>query len=367
MESEDTFSYLQGFLPKNTIDQVKKHAETNGWGYIIEDPAEEDSENIPTLVKMPKWLKMVKPIFSFMGTIPGYKEFDISFWFMMFFMVFVALLIGDAGYGCIFLGAGLFFHIKKGKQLKSKDAIYLIYTLAISVIAWGTVTGTWFGSVTIANLPFFKSMIVPSLSTFNPTVIKGFENNQQFIIFVCFLIGAIHLTLAHLIIILKRINTLRVFGDLGWIGIIWVMYFLANYFVIKRPLPSYTMTLLWISTVLAFLFNNPQKSIIKTLVESLKNLFTFIFDIIGVFSHIVSYIRLFAVGLATVAVASGFNQMAAGTNVISGAFIAIGGQSLNIVLAVMAVIVHGIRLNMLEFSSHLSMEWSGKDYKPFKD
>ena len=95
--------------------------------------------------------------------------------------------------------------------------------------------------------------------------------------------------------------------------------------------------------------------------------------IIGSFADVVSYLRLFAVGCATVVLASTFNDIVMGigfNSIISGlmaAIILFLGHALNIVLAFMAVIVHGIRLNMLEFSGQMGMGWSGKEYAPFKE
>jgi len=102
------------------------------------------------------------------------------------------------------------------------------------------------------------------------------------------------------------------------------------------------------------------------------NLILFIFGMISAFTDVVSYVRLFAVGLAGVAVADAFNQMALEMgfgNVFSGigaSLILICGHALNITLCTMGVLVHGIRLNVLEFSSHLGMEWSGVKYVPFQ-
>ncbi len=93
--------------------------------------------------------------------------------------------------------------------------------------------------------------------------------------------------------------------------------------------------------------------------------------IVRAFSDLVSYIRLFAVGYATLVVAVSFNTMALDLkdSGIAGFFAAVLvvvlGHGMNLALASMGVLVHGIRLNMLEFSSHLGMEWSGTRYRPF--
>jgi V/A-type H+-transporting ATPase subunit I len=94
--------------------------------------------------------------------------------------------------------------------------------------------------------------------------------------------------------------------------------------------------------------------------------------VINGFSDIISYIRLYAVGLSTVLMAQSFNEMAIGDGLSSvGAYIGaililIAGHALNMVLAGMAVIVHGVRLNMLEYAGHAGVEFSGSEYLPFK-
>ena len=89
------------------------------------------------------------------------------------------------------------------------------------------------------------------------------------------------------------------------------------------------------------------------------------------FTDVVSYVRLFAVGLAGVAIADAFNVMAFGSAakgigaIIGGVLILIAGHTLNFVLGPMSVLVHGVRLNVLEFCSHANVSWSGFAYKPF--
>jgi V/A-type H+/Na+-transporting ATPase subunit I len=122
--------------------------------------------------------------------------------------------------------------------------------------------------------------------------------------------------------------------------------------------------------VLLLVFSEPQKNILKAIVSSLTNI---PLKIVGSFADIVSYLRLFAVGCATVVLASTFNDIVMGigfNSIISGmiaAIILFLGHTLNIILGFMAVIVHGIRLNMLEFSGQMGMGWSGKEYSPFKE
>jgi V/A-type H+-transporting ATPase subunit I len=130
--------------------------------------------------------------------------------------------------------------------------------------------------------------------------------------------------------------------------------------------------MLWLflgGAVLIALFSSPGKSFFKGVLSSLGNL---PLSIINGFSDIISYIRLYAVGLSTVLMASSFNEMAIGDGIttvasaVGAIVILILGHGLNMILAGMAVIVHGVRLNMLEYSGHADVEFSGTEYNPFK-
>jgi V/A-type H+-transporting ATPase subunit I len=360
MGVESSISYLQGYCPIDAIDRVKKKADKEGWGYLIEEP--DNPEEVPTLIRNPKWIRIVNPVFQFMGTLPGYNEFDISFWFLCFFSIFFAMLIGDAGYGVVFL----LLSICARKKFKNapNEPFLLIYVLSVATIVWGAITGTWFGFEQIARLPFLNYFVIDKINSFA-------EENQDLMMYITFVIGVIHLTIAHALLGLKVINSVKALAQLGWIFIIWGIFFLAGTLVLDRPLPGSALLLIGGGAILVLLFANYQKK------HFLKGIGTTIgslpLDVISSFADIVSYLRLFAVGYATVIVASSFNEMAIGSginSVISGlvaAFILLLGHSLNIILGIMSVIVHGIRLNMLEFSSHLGMQWSGKKYEPFKE
>jgi V/A-type H+-transporting ATPase subunit I len=359
MFHEEEICALQGFCPKESVKDIESLAAQEGWALKIEEP--QNLQEVPTLIRNPKWIKIIKPVFDFMGTLPGYQEYDISFWFLFFFSLFFAMIIGDAAYGLIFLVATLFIHKKLPKV--PKEPIFLMYVLSGATIIWGALSGTWFGFEKIAQLPVFNALIVDKINSFVDT-------NQVFIIYWCFLIGAIQLTLAHGIVAFRYINSLFALSQLGWIFIIWTAFFVAGNLVLNNPLPSFTLLLGISGAGLVILFANFQKNILKGIATSLAD---FPLSALSSFSDIVSYLRLFAVGYATLAVADTFNTMALSlgrSNFILGltaAIILFLGHSLNIILGLMSVIVHGIRLNMLEFSGHLNMQWSGLEYKPFKD
>ncbi|OIO38733.1 MAG: hypothetical protein AUJ75_02420 [Candidatus Omnitrophica bacterium CG1_02_49_10] len=359
MKKEARFSCVQGFAPVDTLGKITAFSSQEGLGYLIEDPSPDD--DVPTLVRNPKWIRIINPVFKFMNTVPGYKELDISPWFLGFLSLFFAMLIGDAGYGVLFMAAAFFAQRKfKGAP---PEPFRLIYLFASATIVWGAVTGTWFGAERIARFPFFSSMVIDSIDSF----VVG---NQNFMIYICFVIGVVHLTLAHLLLAFDKINTLKAIAEIGWIAILWGLFFVAGTLVIGNPFNDIAVKLLIAGTILVLLFSNPRRNILKGIFASLADL---PIKIIGSFSDVVSYLRLFAVGYASVVLASTFNDMALQLgfgNFISGlaaALILFFGHTLNIILGLMAVIVHGIRLNMLEFSGQMGMEWSGKEYSPFRE
>jgi len=359
MGAEEKICFLQGFCPVDTVPGLKKRADKEGWGYIVEEP--DVPEEVPTLIRNPRWIRIIDPVFKFMGTLPGYNEVDISFWFLLFFSIFFAMLIGDAGYGIVFL-LGTYLLRRKYKKAPA-EAFILFYVLSITTIIWGAVTGTWFGYEKIARLPFFKYLVVDRVNSF-------IDENQNFMMFITFVIGVIQLSIAHLITALKYINSLRSLSEIGWVLILWGLFFVAGNLVLGKPLPGFTAYLFIAGALLAALFANPKGNLLKGFLAGIGDL---PLSIISAFSDIVSYLRLFAVGYATVIVASSFNDMALGAGIsgplsaLIAAMVLVFGHGLNIVLGLMAVIVHGIRLNMLEFSGHLNMQWSGKPYKPFRE
>ena len=359
MACEKGFVYLQGYCPADKTEQIGLLSKEYSAGYLIEEA--KDSEEVPTFIRNPKWISIVAPVFKFMNTVPGYKEYDISLWFLLFFSLFFAMLIGDAGYGVLFFVV-TFLVRRKFKKAPSQPFM-LMYVLSFATIVWGVLTGTWFGAEKIAQLPFLNSLVIEKIGSFT-------GDNQSLMIYICFTIGVIHLSIAHITLVVRIINSLKALAEIGWILVLWGLYFLAGTLVLGKAFPGFAKYLLVGGVSLLILFSNPQKNILKAIALSIADI---PLKIISSFADVVSYLRLFAVGYASVVLASTVNNMALdiGFNSIVAsivaAFILFFGHALNIILGFMAVIVHGIRLNMLEFSGQMGMEWSGKEYSPFKE
>jgi len=352
MGESGKLAYLRGYCPVTDAENLVEAAKENRWGLMLDDPDYEDAP--PTLITNPRWVRLIEPVFALIDTVPGYREIDASFVFLIFFSIFFAMLIGDAGYGAVFLIVTGLAQWKLGAKIKDKKPIFLLYVLSIATIIWGILTGTFFGQ---EWLPQTFKPLAPWLRV-DDNVIK-----------LCFLVGAIQLSIAHLWRVIRKAPSLLALADLGWICIVWSMYFLAGMFILNKDFPSFAIGLVIAGLILIVGFSIPPRDFFKDLFVRIITIFL---SVINSFADVVSYIRLFAVGLATVAIADAFNNMAANlgwSSVLTGFFAAIillFGHTLNIVLGGMAILVHGVRLNVLEFSSHLGMEWAGYKYNPFK-
>ncbi|MFC1704276.1 V-type ATP synthase subunit I [Candidatus Omnitrophota bacterium] len=349
----ETLSYLRGYIPHDVAPSLEESAQRQQWALLIEEPELDD--NVPTLIRNPRWVQIIKPVFDIIKALPGYKEVDISLWFLLFFSVFFGILIGDAGYGMVVFALTLFLHARLKKSLKDTRIFTLTYILSTSAIIWGVLTGTFFGQAWLAQ---HLQPLLPQL------------NNSRTVQALCFLIGAVHLSIAHVWRGLMKFPHLKFLSEAGWICLLWTGFFLARTLILDEAFPNVAKGLLISGAILIVLFTNPSKQIVKSFGSGLQDL---LLNAVNSFTDVVSYIRLFAVGVATVAVADAFNQMAAtagGSGVVGGLItvvILLLGHTLNIALCAMAVLVHGVRLNVLEFSSHLNMEWSGMPYDPFKN
>ncbi len=353
MGKEGELSFIKGYIPFDVERQVKKSAHLQGWGVLITEPSPEDI--VPTLVRNPAWIRIIEPVFKMIEVVPGYGELDISFWFLIFFSIFFGILIGDAGYGAVYFLLTLWAQKKFSKKVKDKAFFVLFYILSSCAIIWGVLTASFFGQEWVSS--WFKPLL-PSL------------RNDKSMQAICFFLGALHLSIAHCWKALLKFPNLVFLSDIGWIFILWLGFFFAKFLILGDNLPAYYLYLLYIGAFLVIFFSNPNKNIFKAFGSGIG---AFILNLMNNFTDIVSYVRLFAVGLASVAVADTFNKMALGlgfNNFFTGlltSVILLSGHLLNIVLGTLSIVVHGIRLNVLEFCSHLDIKWLGFNYKPLSE
>lgn len=359
-------AWLSGFVPADKASIVLEAAAENGWACVSDDPAEED--NVPTLLKNSRLVNLISPLMDFLGTVPGYREIDISLWFLFFFGVFFAMIFGDGGYGALLTMISIIGIIKtSGKGKKAPSALFMMLYLSVMTVAWGVVTCTWF-SIPASQLPdVLRSIAVPAFSSENPAA-------QDNIKVFCFILALIQLSLGHIVCIFRNIRSPKFLGDLGSLMMVVAMFFVVLNLVVdaeKYPLNNLVIGGIIAGFFLNFIFSNYEGNLGKGILTSLQNIISMLLGVVNVFGDIMSYIRLWAVGLAGSAISATVNQMAGpllgGFMVFIGVLILFFGHGLNLIMNVLSVIVHGVRLNILEFSNHISLTWSGFKYEPFSE
>ena len=361
MGEADVVAYIDGYIPDPDVEKLQSAAKEHGWGLLIRDP--EEDEMPPTYIKTPKWLEISKPIFEFVGISPGYREWDISAFFLIFLTIFVSIIVGDAGYGLIFLGIAIFAKFKFKHNKNARLPVNLFILMSITTVIWGWLNGTFF-AIPEANLPKFMRGV---------TWLTAPATKNQHIQQLCFIIAAVHLSAAHFWKAILYINSRRAIGEVGWAMLIIGNYFTALNLIVypDQPWPITTLIVLYVGGFLC-------TAVFAINWKNVGDIFNFPFGLIGTFVDLLSYIRLFAVGLSSYYIAKSFNDMGlmilgASANTVVIAILAIpavlvifAGHIGNILLAGLAVLVHGIRLNTLEFSNHMALQWLGHAYKPFR-
>ena len=386
-----SIAYFTGYVEEENLSKIKETAKENSWGLIVSDPTEED--NVPTKLKNNKFVSLIYPLTDFLGTVPGYFEYDISGWFLGFILIFFGIIFGDGVYGLLLtaVAAALIIKTKKAKK-EIPPAFLLLGLFGLSTVLWGTVTCTW-GGLPAEKLPqFLQSISVPFISNVYADKIwypfwtngeNGLTTAQNLQIF-CFSLALIQLVVAHLKVAKRNRKSIKILGDFGSIFQLIGIYYVVLSFVVNPqvfpfglvisgvPIGTIALILVGVGFVMSFVFSNYEGSVVKSILESLKNIVSVLLGVVNVFSDIVSYIRLWAVGLAGAAISATVNELASPLLgnfmfMILAVVLLVFGHGLNMILNVLSVIVHGIRLNTLEFSSHLDMSWSGHKFKPFNE
>ena len=391
--TENDLAWISGYVPTADLEEFKAACAKNQWAVAYADPEDEDLE-VPTKLRNNKFVSLIYPLTDFLGTVPGYHEYDISGWFLLFFTIFFGMIFGDGGYGLLVTVLGLIMIFKAlftGK--KPAPLLGLVTLVGFSTVIWGLVTCTWFGLKPDQLPQWLTALSIKQISNaysdmiwtpfWKPDATEGLTTAQNLQIF-CFSLALLQLSVAHIKAMIRNRKSLKILGDFGallqLVGMYWVVLsmvvsstvFSFTEKIYGFPIGLFEISLVGIGFVLSFIFSNYEGSIGKSVLESCKNIISVLLGVVNVFSDIVSYIRLWAVGLAGSAISNTVNEMAGpmwGHAIMFIAFVALlaFGHGLNMILNLLSVIVHGVRLNTLEFSSHLGMSWSGLKYSPFKE
>jgi V/A-type H+-transporting ATPase subunit I len=376
---DSTVAWITGFVPKDDLGLLKRAAAENGWALAADDPGPDDV--VPTKLKNNRLARLITPLTDFLEVTPGYHEVDISGWFLFFFVIFFGMIFGDAGYGTLILILSLAGIVKTAKK-GVPPILKLLILLGLSNFTWGVLTCSWFG-LKAAQIPdALKGISLDLIS--NVRADRSATDKaivQQNLMIFCFSLALLQLSIGHILAILHD-RSLKIVGHLGNIAMLGGMYFIILSLIASneaRRIPMYSQAIYVFAAgfALSFVFANYEGSLGRSILESLKNIISVILGIANIFSDIMSYIRLWAVGLAGAAIADTVDTMAFQISGAAGPVVVhlivfvlamvllVFGHGLNLVLNVLSVLVHGVRLNTLEFSGHVGLTWAGTAYRPF--
>lgn len=362
-EAGDKLRILEGWIPAGTVDVLNRFLDQEGVYYLSESPVPGDS--VPILLKN----KGFASKFEMLGelyALPGYKEIDLTPFFAPFYTIFFGFCLGDAGYGVLITIAALIARARVGKQLKPIAS--LVSYLGISTIVFGLISGTAFGiNLYETGLPGYRQL--QQLFTE-----KGTDINSL-LFTLSLILGGIQIIFG---MGLKAANETVQFGfryALGTIGWIILLVGLAAVFGLSKyaGIPMETLkpvmyAVLAAGGILVLFMNSPGKNLLMNFGIGLWNSYNMVTGVLG---DLLSYIRLFALGISSAILGFVFNSLAlsVGTSIIGIVFmviILVIGHSINIFMAGLGSFVHPMRLTFVEFYKNAGFSGGGRKYQPFR-
>ena len=360
--AEDTLVTLVGYAPTENEEAVTAACEASGVFYLKEDATVED--NPPISFRNNKFVKMFEVLTDMYGR-PAYDGFDPTPFIAVFFLLFFALCMGDAGYGLVLILVGLL--LKKVDSFKSLAP--LVVTLGIGTTVVGFFLHTFF-SIDISQWKVFE----PVKFLFLPDEIGGYAGGMVLSIIV----GIVHLCLA---MVVKAINSVKVkgfyasLGTLGWTLLIVggvIVGGLALAGVLDKGLTKWIIIVIGVLSALGiFVFNDPKRNKFANVGMGLWDTYN---TATGLLGDVLSYLRLYALGLAGGMLGMAFNDM--GKMVLGDGsawylwipfiLLVLIGHTLNIAMCALGAFVHPLRLNFLEFFKNSGYEANGRNYNPLK-
>ncbi len=353
-EVEDVVRVLGGWIPSDQEAALIAFLDSSGVIYFSADGKVED--NPPVILKNGWFSRLFEPIGN-LYMLPSYNEFDLTPFFAPFFMLFFGFCNADAAYGLVFIALGIFMRVKaKVPAMRSMAMLIVIFGISATVMGW--VMGSLLG---------YDLKLVGDLEKY--IIIK----NNDMIFNFALLLGAIQILFG---VAINAVKKARQFGFIHSIAPIGIFFFIGSLSVLGSELfdaditavkPYLTYTLLG-GLALLLLFNKPGKNPIINVLGGLWLLYNVI---TGFFGDILSYIRLFALGVSSAILGFVINSIGAQmmniyyVGPIIFVIFMILGHSLNIALGALSGFVHPMRLTFVEFYKNADFQGPGLQYKPF--
>lgn len=367
--ADNLLSVLEGFAPVENDDMLCQAFDQMGVLYIREDAKEED--NPPVRLKNNRFVKMFESLTGMYG-MPDYGEYDPTPVVSIFFLLFFAMCLGDAGYGLVLILVGL--AISKGwLRISMFDGIGgLIATLGAATAVIGGALGTFFGMSIINLVP--EGTGVHSYYEFVGSDIPTPMGELPFQMLLALGIGVFHICLA---MIIKAVGYTKRFGfkenisTWGWliliVGGLIVALLGVGKLLSAEAIKWAVIVIGAVSALAIYIFNTPGRNPLINVGAGLWDTYNMATGILG---DVLSYIRLFALGLAGGMLGAAFNDlglMVLGDGGIGWVFfilILLIGHVLNLLMSCLGAFVHPLRLNFVEYFKNSGYEGKGKAYKP---
>lgn len=360
--AEDTLVTLVGYAPTEDEEKVSALLDESGFFYIKEDAVVEDN---PPISLKNNWFVRQFEILTDMYGRPGYDGFDPTPFISIFFLLFFAFCMGDCGYGLVLLVIG--FLLKKVPSFKDMAPLVMLLGGATAVI--GFLFHTFF-SIDISQWQIFA----PIKGIFLPAQIAG--NDATMILALA--VGVLHICLAMVVKTIHQTRTQGLAASLGTWG--WTLLIVGGVTVAAFALTGVLDANLtkWIVIVLGvvsalgiFVFNDPNRNKLANVGMGLWDTYNMITGLMG---DVLSYLRLYALGLAGSMLGMAFNDMGVmvlgdGSNAVLWLpfiLLVVIGHTLNIAMCALGAFVHPLRLNFLEFFKNSGYEATGRTYNPLK-
>jgi len=355
LDTEHVF-VLGGWVRTDKVGEVETLAERWGVASVIEDPAPDDAP--PTLLENPPALAAGEDLVTFYQT-PGYRGWDPSPIVYVSFIVFFGMIMTDAGYGLLLLALILLLRKRFGTGETAQRMLRLAVWLCVSTTAFGVITGSYFGweptgGGLIARLAFIDLADVEAMMRLTVTI------------------GVVHVIVANLVNAWNMRGSGERFAPLGWCLVAGggLAAYLAGG---AGPVAALGIAgvAAGLALVIGFGSNVPVTSA-ASLARRLMGGLLAGARVVNLFSDVLSYMRLFALGLAAASLGATINTLAdqvmhavPGIGVLVAILVLVLGHAVNLGLGVIAGTVHGLRLNVIEFFNW-GMREEGRPFRPFR-
>lgn len=358
-EAEGTLVILQGWATRETAAKVDEMLEqTPALIYLKSNPTPEDET--PVLLRNNKFARLFEFIGNFYA-LPKYGSMDLTPFFAPFYMMFFGFCLADAGYGLVLVLGGLFLLLKGGASMNGISKLTMLCGSA--TIVFGLMVGSFFG-IQLANISAFVDLRHYFLSTDNLfTLAIG--------------VGIVQILFG---MILKVITTTAQFGfkyalsTIGWMVVIvagLAAFLLPDMGVKGFEMDSVAfMSVAGVGLFMMLFLNSPGKNPFVNFGAGLWNTYN---DVTGLLGDILSYIRLFAIGLSGGILAQVFNDLALGLSPdipvvkqIVVVMILLIGHGINLFMSSLSSFVHPMRLTFVEFYKNAGFEANQRVFTPFK-